>query len=62
MMCEGVNDMAGLQLGEGAKFELLADLVTHEREKNIPEKEIEEKLILTYGLTRIEAAQLMTKN
>ena len=53
--------MAGLQLGEGAKLELLADLVIHERKKNIPEEEIEEKLILTYGLTRIEAAQLMEK-
>ncbi len=51
--------MAGL--GEDAKLALLADLVLDERKKNTPDKEIEEKLILTYGLTRLEAEKLMIK-
>ena len=39
-LLQGGEHMAGLQLGEGAKLELLADLVIHERKKNVPEEEI----------------------
>ena len=48
-------------LGEDAKLELLADLVYTERKKGVPESEIQEKLILTYGLTRIQANELLEK-
>lgn len=50
-----------LGLGEDAKLELLSDLVDSERKKNVPETEIEEQLILTYGLTRVQASQLLSK-
>jgi len=52
--------MGEFLLGEDAKKELLAVLVETERKKNVSEEAILEKLIFTYGLTRVEADELMT--